>query len=162
MVRCVGTVCGLASRDGLRGLVIASLPLLLLLCSCTAPQLSPVPSNPTPLSHPPVPASGDTPPASQAAEGLPQDPRPRRAQLERRLQAVVICLEEVRRAVVVAEVDGAGIEEVQPAIDALHRSESALRKAQTELMDGDVGQAVVPLDRAEAECRAAREFGQQT
>jgi hypothetical protein len=78
--------------------------------------------------------------------------------LERRLQAVVTCLEEARQAVVAAEVDGAGIEVVRPAIQALNRSEAALREAQAQLIRGDAAQVASPLDTAEAECHTAREF----
>jgi phage gp29-like protein len=91
-----------------------------------------------------------------------QDPRPQREQLEHRLQAVVTCLERARQAVVAAEVAGAGIEVVRPAIDALNRSEVALREAQGQWLRGDVDRVARPLDTAEVECLAAREFSQQT
>lgn len=52
-----------------------------------------------------------------------------------------------------AEIAGAGIETVRPAIDALNRGEAALREAQSQLIRGDTAQAALPLERAEAECR---------
>ncbi|ETW96212.1 MAG: hypothetical protein ETSY2_46835 [Candidatus Entotheonella gemina] len=100
--------------------------------------------------------------ANEAHTDINEHPRQQREGLERRLQAVVACLEEARLAVVAAEVAGAGIETVRPAIDALNRSELALREAQARLIRGDVVQAASPLDTAEAECRVAREFSQQT
>lgn len=123
-----------------------------------------------------LPAS-KTPPADEASPageaikrqsvpgfngGVEQNVQPPRERLERRLQAVVTCLEEARQAVIAAEVAGAGLEAVRPALDALTRSEAALREAQAQLLRGEAAQAVSPLDRAAAACRAAREFNQQT
>lgn len=162
----------------------------LLLGSCAPPALSPPPAGPAtpPGETPPAsvtsPAS-ETPPSREAVERhtvpqpdvdehvivndnenvkvkVNQDPRQQREQLERRLQAVVTCLERARQAVVAAEVAGAGIEMVRPAIDALNRSEVALREAQGQWLRGDVDRVARPLDTAEIECRAAREFSQQT
>jgi hypothetical protein len=118
-----------------------------------------------------APAS-EAPPASQAIErhtipqpdadeNVDQKPRQQRERLESRVQAVVTCLEEARQVVVAAEVAGAGIETVRPTIDALKRSEAALRVAQAQLLRGETAQAALPLDTAETECRAARDFSQQ-
>ncbi|ETW96324.1 MAG: hypothetical protein ETSY1_27065 [Candidatus Entotheonella factor] len=149
----------------------------MLICSCAAPQVSPQADRAakSPASETP-PGNGEieprpalkSEPDEQLKESVNVDgdvhpnPKPKREWLERRMQAVVNCLEEARQAVVAAEVDGAGMEAVRPAIDALKRSESALREAQAQLIRGDVAQAVSPLDTAEAACRAAREFNQQT
>lgn len=123
-----------------------------------------------------LPAS-KTPPADEASpageaikrQSVPgfkadvqQDVQPPRERLERRLQAVVTCLEEARQAVIAAEIAGAGLEAVRPALDALNRSEAALREAQAQLLYGEAARAVSPLDRAAAACRVAREFSQQT
>ncbi len=158
------------------------LPLWLLIGSCATPNLSPVPDRPakpngetppasgTPLARDHAPA-GEAPSAREAIErhAVPKpevevdlDPQRQRERLEHRMQAVVTCLEEARQAVIAAEVAGAGIEAVRPAIDALNRSEAALREAQAQLIHGEMAQAASPLDRAAAACRAAREFSQQT
>jgi hypothetical protein len=153
-------------------------PACLLLCSCATLTVSPAPDGAATLpgdtveTREPPPASETierraiSPPDAGAHEKEEKDqnenPRYQRERLERRLQAVVTCLEETRQAVVAAEVAGAGIETVRPAIDALNRSEAALREAQAQLIHGDVAQAASPLDTAEAECRAAREFSHQT
>jgi hypothetical protein len=150
-----------------RGLLV---PACLLIGSCAAPGLAPVP-DPTDQQL------GETAPIQEAVEerGRIRKPEadvgeeeraavstePRLEQLERRLQAVVTCLEKARQAVVAAEVAGAGIEVVRPAIYALHRSEAALRKAQAQLIQGRADQAASPLDVAEAECQAARALSHQ-
>jgi hypothetical protein len=87
-----------------------------------------------------------------------ESPLAQRERLEHRLQAVVSCLEKTRQAVVAAEVAGAGIETVRPVLDALNRSEAALREAQAQWSRGNVEQTASPLDTAEAECHAARAF----
>jgi hypothetical protein len=102
-------------------------------------------------------------PASEALEhrtvpNPDKDSRQRREPLERRLKAVIACLEDARQTVVAAEIAGAGIEAVRPAIDALQRSEFALREARAKLFRGDATQAALPLEAAEAACRAAREL----
>jgi len=140
-------------------------PVCLLICSCATPALSPA-------SDVPTKPHGEAPPASEAIErrtvlqpdadeNVNQNPRQQRERLESRVQAVVTCLEEARQAVVAAEVAGAGIETVRPTIDALKRSEAALREAQAQLLRGEAAQAALPLDTAETECRAARDFSQQ-
>jgi hypothetical protein len=90
-----------------------------------------------------------------------ESPLAQRERLERRLQAVVNCLEEAHQAVVAAEVAGAGIEAVRPVLDALHRSEVALREAQAQWLRGNMDQTAFPLDTAEAECHTARAFSYQ-
>jgi hypothetical protein len=137
--------------------------------------VSPVPDGAAKLPGETVETS-ETAPASKAVEPralqkpdaqehdhaeVDAHPRYQRERLERRLQAVVTCLEEARQAVIAAEVAGAGIEVVRPAIHALSRSEEALREAQARLIRGDVAQAASPLDTAEAECRTARDFSYQ-
>lgn len=177
MRRC-GVVFCLCPQWRLSLLAIACL----LLGSCATPALSPPPAGPATPPGDVTPAS-EMPPSREAVERhtvpqpdvdehvivnenenvkVNQDPRQQREQLERRLQAVVTCLERARQAVVAAEVAGAGIEVVRPAIDALNRSEVALREAQGQWLRGDVDRVARPLDTAEVECRAAREFSQQT
>ena len=177
MRRC-GVVFCLCPQWRLSLLAIACL----LLGSCATPALSPPPAGPATPPGDVTPAS-EMPPSREAVERhtvpqpdvdehvivnenenvkVNQDPRQQRKQLERRLQAVVTCLERARQAVVAAEVAGAGIEVVRPAIDALNRSEVALREAQGQWLRGDVDRVARPLDTAEVECRAAREFSQQT
>ncbi len=124
-----------------------------------------------------MPSAGEPAPASEAGKRLSvpqsdanadeqdivkQNPQQQRAQLERRLQAVMNCLEAARLRVVAAEVAGAGIEAMRPAIDALARSEAALREAQAQLIHGEADRAAPPLERAEESCRVAREFSHQT
>ena len=147
------------------------IPVCLLICSCATPAVSPAPDGAVERPGDTV-ETNETAPASEAIEhrtvlkpeadkNADASPQHQRERLERRLQAVVTCLEEARQAVVAAEVAGAGIEVVRPAIQALSRSEATLREAQAQLLRGDVAQAASLLDTAEAECHTAREFRYQ-
>jgi hypothetical protein len=147
----------------------------LLICSCATPVVAPAPDSAVKPSEDTVEIS-EPAPASKALEHreilkpdvnesdraeVEDSPSAQRERLERRLQAVVSCLEEARQAVVAAEVAGAGIETVRPVLDALNRSEAALREAQAQWIRGNMDQTAAPLDMAEAECHTAREFNYQ-
>lgn len=148
-------------------------PVCLLLGSCVTPAVSPAPNGAAHPSSDTAPTSAETehrailqPNVDGEAEAdkdteINNNPEQRRERLERRLQMVITCLEEARKSVMAAEVAGAGIETVSPAIHALHRSEAALREAQAQLLRGDMARVDAPLDTAEAECHAAYAFSQQ-
>lgn len=160
-------VSRLGSRWWFGWLALASV----LILSCAAPSLPPATTESSPPSRDPVETPVETKEAVQTHETDPaprpdrpapqghQTPRLQRDGLERRLEAVVTCLEKARQAVVAAEIAGAGIEAVRPAIDALNRAEVALREAQSHLIRGDDAETVSPLERAESECRTARASG---
>lgn len=153
------------------------IPIYLLICSCATPVVAPAPDGAVKPSEDTVEISEPAPDGKvmEHREILKPDvnenerdhaeveesPLAQRERLERRLQAVVSCLEEARQAVVAAEVAGAGIEAVRPVLDALNRSEAALREAQAQWIRGNVDQTASPLDAAEAECHTAREFSYQ-